>query len=61
MGRRTVENCRVIKIALYHGHGIPYTVKLGNKVFCQGYQKSECDDEPYHKCRDCKLNIFYEE
>ena len=60
MSKRTIENCRVIKLAKQDGEGKPLTETLNNKVFCQGYQKSECDDEPCEECKNCRLNIFYE-
>lgn len=28
---------------------------------CDGYQKSEGDDEPCETCKECKLNTFYED
>jgi hypothetical protein len=60
MSRRTIENCKVIKSAKQEGLGKPLTETVNNKAFCQGYQKSECDDEPYSKCMNCHLNIFYQ-
>jgi hypothetical protein len=60
MSRRTIENCRVIKSGISEGYDKPGTENLNNKIYCQGYQKSESDDEPYYKCMNCHLNIFYE-
>ena len=60
MGERTIENCRVIKRAIWQGEGSPQKEKLNSKVFCQGYQRSEKDDEPCEECKNCRLNIFYE-
>lgn len=57
MSRRTIENCKVIKRALKLGEGVPLTESLNNKKYCQGYQKSEWDDEPYYECMKCHLNI----
>ncbi len=28
---------------------------------CLGYQKSEYDDEPTERCKECKENIYFEE
>ncbi len=52
-GKRTLENCRLI-------------TKMGVKPQqqdgkCDGFQKSENDDEPCNTCMECKLNTFYEE
>lgn len=60
MSRRTIENCRVIKSAKAKGIGKPLTEPLNGKIYCQGYQKHEDDDEPYYKCLNCHLNIFYQ-
>jgi hypothetical protein len=60
MSRRTIENCRVIKRAIWQGEGRPLKEKLNNKTYCQGYQRNEQDDEPYDECKGCHLNIFYE-
>lgn len=60
MSRRTIENCRVIKEAVKEGIGEPGKEPLNGKEYCQGYQKSERDDEPYFKCINCHLNIYYE-
>ena len=54
-----MENCKVIKEALELGEGKPLNEELNGKEYCQGYQVSEDDDEPYHKCKGCYLNIFY--
>jgi hypothetical protein len=58
MSRRTIENCRVIKSAKREGIGKPLIEKIGDKNICQGYQKSNCDDEPCEKCINCHLNIY---
>jgi len=58
--RRTIENCKVIKDAVREGVGEPLTESRNGKIYCEGYQKSEYDDEPYSKCMDCRFNIFYE-
>lgn len=60
MNKRTIENCRVIKSAAKKGINKPGIETFNNKLYCQGYQKSESDDEPYEKCKGCHLNIFYE-
>ena len=28
---------------------------------CEGYQKSRIDDEPCEICKECKLNMMYED
>ena len=61
MSRKTIGNCTVIKKALQFGEGKPLTERLNNKVYCQGYQKSEYDDEPCEICKGCKLNVYYED
>jgi hypothetical protein len=59
MSARTIANCSVIKSGLRLGIGRPLTEKVNDKEYCQGYQKSDDDDEPYEGCMNCKLNIFY--
>lgn len=59
MSERTIDNCKVIKSAIAKGLVKPLTEGVNGKKYCQGYQKSESDDEPYVKCLDCHLNIFY--
>jgi hypothetical protein len=61
MSRRTIENCRVIKHGVRNGEGKPLTEEYNGKVYCQGYQRSECDDEPCEDCMECSLNIFYQD
>ena len=58
--KRTIENCAVIKLGLKEGAGKPLIELLNGEEYCQGYQKSESDDEPYYKCLNCKLNIWHE-
>ena len=60
MSRRTIENCRVIKQGVRKGAGKPLAEEYNSKIYCQGYQQSESDDEPYEECKGCYLNIFYE-
>lgn len=55
-GKRTLDHCRMIT---------KYQDLLGRPRQqdgkCDGYQKSEDDDEPCETCKECKLNSFYEE
>lgn len=52
----SVEKVQDICI-LCNNHGSPDIVE-GK---CQGFQRSEEDDEPSDLCRECPANIFYEE
>jgi hypothetical protein len=58
MSRRTIENCRVVKRAIRQGKGEPGKEEFNGKIYCQGYQRSEDDDEPCTKCKTCHLNIW---
>ena len=49
---RTLDNCSVIRNAA--GKPKQYDGK------CEGYS-NKYDDEPHRLCRECKLNVFYEE
>lgn len=60
MSRRTIDNCRIIKSAEAKGIGKPLTEEVNGKKYCQGYQKSDSDDEPYATCLNCYLNIFHQ-
>lgn len=60
MVRKTIENCTVIKKGRAEGDGTPLTEILNDKEYCQGYQKSEYDDEPHERCKGCFLNVYYE-
>ena len=60
MSKRTIENCKVIERGVRKGEGEPLKEEHNGKMFCQGYQRSEQDDEPYEECKNCRLNIFYE-
>lgn len=55
-GRRTLDHCRMIS---------KYQDLLGKPQQrdgkCDGYQKSQGDDEPCETCKECKLNTFYED
>lgn len=51
--KRTLDNCKLIE-------------KTGNKPpqyggKCEGYAKSDYDDEPCEYCKLCDLNVYYEE
>ena len=47
---KTIDNCRVIKLAMKEMIGTP---DIYNGT-CQGYAVSEIDDEPCDKCKRCK-------
>lgn len=59
MSKRTIENCSVIKSGIEEGYDKPLREVVGDKEYCQGYVKVESDDQPYFKCMNCHLNIFY--
>lgn len=54
--KRTLDHCGLI-------------TKMGDKDSppkqingkCEGYQKSRIDDEPCEICKECKLNMMYED
>jgi hypothetical protein len=50
--KRTLHNCWLIK-----KFGKPEQ-KDGK---CQGFARSEYDDEPCERCKECKLNEHYEQ
>lgn len=55
----TIEDCPLIKRAEAKGEGKP-------KIFmdtykCEGYQKSEINDEPCEKCKECKYYAYADE
>lgn len=58
MAKKTIGNCNVIREAVAEGKGKPLKEELNGQIYCQGYQVSENDDEPYNKCKHCRLNIF---
>jgi hypothetical protein len=49
--KRTLDNCTLVQ-----RHGRPEQ-KDGK---CQGFARSEYDDEPCERCKECKLNEHYE-
>lgn len=49
--KRTLEHCSLIT---KYGKPKQYDGK------CEGFQKSNTDDEPCNQCMDCKLNVFYD-
>jgi hypothetical protein len=55
-GKRTLEHCGLITKCVKGGIGKP---KQYDGV-CEGYQKSETDDEPCTVCAACKLWSGYE-
>lgn len=57
--RRTLENCYLIKQCIKLGIGEPRQLKDLDK--CEGYCKSEYDDEPCEVCKTCKLCISADE
>ena len=51
--KRTLDNCSLIK-----------KIRIIPRQYdgkCEGFSRSEDDDEPCEKCKECKLNTFYEE
>ena len=52
---RTLDHCLLIRLSIYDGLGKPrqYDGK------CEGFAKSEYDDEPCERCKKCKLNTMY--
>ena len=50
--KRTLENCRFIKIL---GKPNQYDGK------CEGFARSEYDDEPCEECKRCKLHYINKE
>ena len=55
---RTIENCTLIKKGIKQGIGEPTRFYNVNK--CEGYAKSEVDDEPCEQCKKCKFCIYKE-
>lgn len=51
-GKRTLDHCKLIT-----AFGKPH--QANGK--CDGYQKTEVNDEPCETCKKCKLNTFYED
>ena len=56
--QRTIENCTLIQKGVKQGLGEPNRFYNVNK--CEGYAKSEYDDEPNKQCKECKYCIFKE-
>lgn len=56
-GKRTLDHCGLITKCVKAGIGRPE--QRDGK--CNGYQRSETDDEPCETCKQCKLNEFWEE
>lgn len=56
--QRTIENCYLIKKCVQDGIGAPD--RFWNINRCEGYQKSENDDEPCEQCKKCKYCIYGE-
>lgn len=52
-----MKDCSFVKECVSKGLGEPMQ-KNGK---CAGYQKSDIDDEPCERCKNCELNEFYEE
>lgn len=59
LNKKAIEGCNVIKEAVEDGEGIPLVEELNGRIYCQGYQICETDDEPYYECKKCTLNIFH--
>lgn len=51
-GKRTLDHCKLITAV-----GKPH--QANGK--CDGFQKSEDNDEPCETCMNCKLNTFFED
>ncbi len=62
MSRRTLKNCSLIK---KHGDLDPWTGKVTTPDqydgLCEGFQKSEMDDEPCETCKKCPLCMYGDE
>jgi hypothetical protein len=54
-GRRTLDHCGLITRCMKAGIGKP--VQRSGK--CEGYQKSDNDDEPCETCIECRLQMDY--
>ena len=50
--KKTLDNC-----SLFRKVGVKPKQYDGK---CEGYAKSEYDDEPCEQCKKCKYNVFYE-
>lgn len=57
MAARTLDNCTLIKECVKAGIGSPK--QYYNIERCEGYAKSEFDDEPCEKCKKCRYNISF--
>lgn len=49
---RTIENCSLIKQCV--SEGIGYPARFFDTNLCEGYQKSDIDDEPCEVCKGCE-------
>lgn len=52
MAKITLENCSLIR-----EYGKP--IQLDGK--CEGFGTSKNDDEPCEICKECNLNVYYED
>lgn len=59
MSARTLDNCSLIKRMVKSGIGEPDRYYNINR--CQGYQRSEDDDEPCNTCINCRLCVSSED
>jgi hypothetical protein len=50
--KRTLDNCKLVK-----KYGKPNQYD----GVCEGFGKSDSDDEPCNTCQDCKLNYLYDD
>ena len=56
--QRTLDNCTLIKRCVKAGIGEPQ--QWYNIQKCEGYQRSEDDDEPCEQCKKCRFCISKE-
>lgn len=56
--QRTLDNCDLIKRCVKAGMGEPKQYYFLNR--CEGYTRSEYNNEPCEKCKKCKYNISFE-
>lgn len=50
--KRTLENCRLVR---------KYGAPQQHNGICEGFAKSNVDDEPHNVCQKCKLHYLYSE
>lgn len=50
--KRTLDNCKLVK---KHGRPLQYD------GVCEGFARSETDDEPCEICKECRLHYLYDD